>query len=87
MFDLPVNSSCTYRVMSRCGYPQASWRVNDPLITEDFDIAWATQDGLTFINELDYSDFNHTTDIQGSYISNKTTMYTHISQPSEKKIG
>lgn len=27
--DLPVNSSCTYRVMTTCGYPQASYRVND----------------------------------------------------------
>ena len=42
VLDLPVNSSCTYRAFSSCGYPQVSWRTNDPKIAEDFDIAWAT---------------------------------------------
>lgn len=42
VLDLPVGSSCTYRAWSGCGYPQVSWRVNDPKIVNDFDVAWAT---------------------------------------------
>lgn len=74
--DLPVNSSCTYRVMSTCGYPQAEWRVNDPKIAEDFDIAYATLDGLQRTNELDGWEFDLTTDWRGSYASNATMEYT-----------
>ncbi len=32
IIQMPVNSSCTYRVMSNCGYPEAEWRVQDPRI-------------------------------------------------------
>lgn len=74
--DLPVNSSCTYRVMSTCGYPQAEWRVNDPKIAEDFDIAYASLDGLQRTNELDGWEFDLTTDWRGSYASNATMEYT-----------
>ena len=80
--DLPVNSSCTWRAISTCGYPQASWRVNDPLIAEDFDIAYAALDGLAPTNELDGWEFDQTTDFRGSYASNKTMEYTHIRQPA-----
>lgn len=46
ILDLPVGESCTYRVYSTCGYPQASWRVNDEKIAEDFDIMYAAVDGI-----------------------------------------
>jgi hypothetical protein len=74
--DLPVNSSCSYRVMSTCGYPQAEWRVNDDKIAEDFDVAYATVDGLVKSNELDGWEFDETTDWRGSYSSNRTYEYT-----------
>lgn len=32
IIQMPVNSSCTYRVMTNCGYPEAEWRVQDPAI-------------------------------------------------------
>ena len=85
--DLPVNSSCTYRAISTCGYPQASWRVNDPKIAGDFDIAYASMDGLAASNELDGWEFEQTTDFRGSYASNATMEYTHISQPSKGMVG
>jgi len=53
IINLPHNRSCTYRVYSECGYPMVSWRTNDPNIAEDFDIAWATMDGLYSVDELD----------------------------------
>lgn len=62
--------------MSTCGYPQAEWRVNDPKIAEDFDIAYATIDGLQRTNELDGWEFDLTTDWRGSYNSNATMEYT-----------
>lgn len=85
--DLPVNSSCTYRAISTCGYPQASWRVNDPKIAGDFDIAYATMDGLAPSNELDGWEFEQTTDFRGSYASNASMEYTHIRQPSKAMIA
>jgi hypothetical protein len=84
--DLPVNSSCTYRVMSTCGYPQASWRVNDQKIAGDFDIAWATMDGLSPANELDGWEFDQKTDAQGSYASTEKLEYTHIKAPNSKTM-
>ena len=62
IFDFPVNSSCTYRAWSTCGYPQASWRIHDEAIAEDFDIAFASMDGLQPTNELDGWEFEQTTD-------------------------
>ena len=29
VFDLPLLKSCSYRAISKCGYPQLSWNVND----------------------------------------------------------
>jgi hypothetical protein len=78
IFDLPVNSSCTYRVITTCGYPTASWRVNDRLIVEDFDIAWGTMDRLEASNELDIWEFDQMTDFRGSYSSNFSMEYTHL---------
>lgn len=39
---MPVNTSCSYRAISNCGYPEAEWRVHDPIIQSDFDVAYAT---------------------------------------------
>jgi hypothetical protein len=87
VLDLPVNTSCTYRVMSTCGYPQAEWRVNDPKIAGDFDIAYATVDGLVPTNELDGWEFNYKTDWTGSYATNVTLAYTPIRHPKTPDVG
>lgn len=40
--DLPVNTTCTYRAVSKCGYPAANIRVTNHTFLEDFDIAFST---------------------------------------------
>ena len=86
ILNLPVNSSCTYRAFSTCGYPQVSWRANDVKIAEDFDIAWATMDGLQPSDELDRWNFTEMTDYRGSYASNSTQEYTEIRTPNITKL-
>lgn len=65
--QMAANSSCTYRAISNCGYPEAEWRVSDPRIQSDFDVAWATVDNLSSDNELDGWEPKITTDYRGSY--------------------
>ncbi len=64
---MPANSSCSYRAISNCGYPEVEWRVHDPTIQSDFDIAWATMDNLDSGNELDGWEPEETTEWKGSY--------------------
>jgi hypothetical protein len=45
--NLPTNASCTYRAISTCGYPEAHFRVHNASYRSDFDVAWATEDGMT----------------------------------------
>lgn len=73
--------------MSTCGYPQASWRVNDPTIAGDFDIAYAVYDGLTKANEIEGMNFDLKTDWRGSYTTNLTLEYTHIVRPGGAAIA
>jgi hypothetical protein len=75
VLDLPVGTACTYRAWSTCGHPQVAWRVNDPKIVEDFDIAWAVQDGMQPSDELDKWNFTETPDFVQSFASNKTEQF------------
>lgn len=78
--QMPVNSSCTYRAISNCGYPEAEWRISDPRIQSDFDVAWATVDNLGADNELDGWEPSITTDWKGSYGTNPTNDFSRIGQ-------
>jgi hypothetical protein len=73
--------------MTTCGYPQVSWRVNNPAIAEDFDFAWATMDGLSELNELDRWEFDQMTDHRGSLASNASQEYLHFKQPMNGTIS
>lgn len=85
--DFPVKTACTYRIMTTCGYPQASWRVNDERIAEDFDIAIAFMDNLQPTDELDIWEFDtEQTDSRTSYPSSKKDEYTHIRSPNSKAL-
>ena len=77
---LPVNSSCTYRAFSTCGFPEMKFRINNDKIQEDFDIAYASKDGLQLTNDLDGWEWDLKTDWNNSLMSNKTQEYTVISQ-------
>lgn len=67
--ELQVNSSCSYRGVSTCGYPEVSIKVLDPRIVQDFDIAYSYEDGLSPVNELDGWNFNLNTSKQTSFAS------------------
>lgn len=56
--NIPVNSSCTYRVISNCGYPKAEYRIQNDTISNDFDIAYAFLDGVLRDDDLNGWNFN-----------------------------
>lgn len=78
IIDFPVGTSCTYRATSTCGYPQAFYRVNDPNIAEDFDIAWAFEDYLPKNDELSFWEFQHMSDVRNSTTSYKDAEYFRV---------
>lgn len=43
--NLPLYESCTYRVFSTCGYPNAAVKILNPILANDFDIHYSTQTG------------------------------------------
>ena len=50
---LPVNASCTYRAHSRCGYPEVYFRVHNQTLQSDFNVAWATNEGMGLDQDID----------------------------------
>jgi hypothetical protein len=87
IIDLPVNSSCTYRAMSTCGYPQFFYRVNDAMIAEDFDVAWAFEDYLPKNEELSRWEFDHMTDSQNSSTTYHSAEYLRVHRPINGTIA
>jgi hypothetical protein len=55
---------------------------NDEKIAEDFDIAWATMDGLYSTEELNRWNYEQLTDHRGSFASHLAQEYTVIKQPN-----
>ena len=83
ILNFTVGTSCTYRAYTTCGYPEAKWRVNDQTLQEDFDVAFATIDGISAADDMNGWVPNLTTDFNGSYSTNQTLEYTHISQATQ----
>lgn len=75
---MPVNTSCSYRAYSTCGYPEAKWRVHDTIIQSDFDVAWASLDDIDSGNELDGWNQTLTTAWKGSYGTTKENDFSTI---------
>jgi hypothetical protein len=67
---MTVNSSCTYRAVSTCGYIRADLVIYNKTFLNDFDIAWATRDDIGINDDLDGFDTNLTTDWNSSFQSN-----------------
>ena len=67
MVHLPFNTSCTYRAYSSCGYPVANM-VTSGAITSDFDIAYATLDGVALDDEINGWNFTLNTQWKGSFL-------------------
>ncbi len=85
--QMPVNSSCSYRAISNCGYPEAEWRVHDPTIQSDFDVAWATMDNLDSGNELDGWNQTETTEWKGSYATTPKNDFSRIGQAARTDVN
>ncbi len=62
-----LNSSCTYRVMTTCGYPSVQVYFKLRLYDTDFDIAWATKDDVGLEDDLDKWDQGLKTEWNGSF--------------------
>ena len=76
---LPLNSTCTYRVFSQCGYPAVQVSVPNSLIVNDFDIVYAAAN-LNADQDL-ASDFlfNDTTSWSGNYNTGENTATQQLS--------
>jgi hypothetical protein len=86
--DLPRNSSCTYRAVTTCGYPKAEFRIQNSTITNDFDIAWASLDGVQRDDDLGSGyNFNLTTTVNGAMQSQASDSYTSlVADPNAPQI-
>lgn len=75
--NMKVNSSCIYRAVSNCGYPEAQFRIHNATFHPDFDVAWATKDGIDSGDDLDGWEPKLRTDWNGSaHSAYKTEYYT-----------
>ncbi len=79
--QFPVNSSCTYRLFSTCGYPNAAIKILNPTWAQDFDIQYAAQTGILRDEDL-ASDWNleASVDWEGSFGSGMDGAMDFISQ-------
>ena len=57
--DMQLNQSCTYRMHTNCGYPAIIYN-SEQNITDEFDIAYITVDGLNSTQDIDTWNFNWT---------------------------
>ena len=71
MATLGVGQSCVYRVHSKCGYPKAKTTVVDYQIAGDFDIAYASLDGLREDQDLTFESATLQTEWNGNLMSDK----------------
>lgn len=72
---MSVNSSCTYRAVSNCGYVRADLIIHNKTFYNDFDIAWATRDDNGIYDDLDGNNTNLTTDWNTSFQSSEERGY------------
>ena len=63
--DLPLYASCSYRLHTTCGYPGIVY-ASLQNITDEFDIAYMTQDGMNTTYDIDTWNFNWTSSQFGS---------------------
>lgn len=79
---LPVNASCTYRAYSTCGYPEVYFRVHNESYRGDFDVAWATNDGMTVDKDIDGFNRTWAPDWSGSQPSKLATEFYNLGEAS-----
>jgi hypothetical protein len=85
--DLPLNSSCTYRAVTTCGYPKAEFRIQNSTISNDFDIAWASLDGVQRDDDLNGWNFDLLTTVNGTMQSQANDGFTTlVADPNAQQI-
>jgi hypothetical protein len=62
----PTGASCTYRVISKCGYPVAVPNIKNPSFAGDYNVAYATLEGLDAAEEINGWEFETVMDSTGS---------------------
>lgn len=67
--ELAVNTSCTYRVYTTCGYPSAWGRTQNVTVAGDFDVAYAYVNGMGLEDDLNGWNNTLTTRAQGAFQS------------------
>jgi hypothetical protein len=81
--QLPLDTSCTYRVHTKCGYPGAIYG-GDTDISGQFDIIYGTQDDLELTADLNQWEFFQSTGQQGALASDVHIGAAHIFQSGTK---
>ncbi len=79
---LPVNASCTYRAVSKCGYPEAYFRVHNESYRGDFDVAWAINTGMGLDVDADGTNRDWKPDWWSSSASDKNTEFYNLGEAS-----
>lgn len=49
----PIGTWCSYKVVTKCGYPSVSFSIDDDTTAEDFDIAYATMENFNKTRDFD----------------------------------
>ena len=83
---LPVNASCTYRAVSKCGYPEVYFRVHNQTLQNDFDVAWATNEGMGPSDDIEGFDRQWTPAWNGSKHSDANTEFYQLGQASRTDV-
>lgn len=83
--EMRYNSSCSYRVYSTCGYPEVQFRVGNETLRDNFDVAFAYDEGMGLDKDLDgFSQFrNYTPPYFGSYASKSTVEYYTLGKTAD----
>ena len=83
---LPLNASCTYRAVSKCGYPEVYFRVHNQTLQNDFDVAWATNEGMGPTDDIEGFDRQWTPAWNGSKHSDANTEFYQLGQASRTDV-
>jgi hypothetical protein len=75
--NLPLSSSCTYRIHSKCGYPGFTYN-SDMNIDDEFDIAYSHYSGNSIDNDINTWNFNATSTFAGVQTSSKDNKGLHV---------
>ncbi len=69
--DFPVGKSCTFRILTTCGYPRFRYRILNENTFQDFDIAYAIINNLPQSEDISSWEFDKNPDYRGSEISRR----------------